>query len=206
MPATQLTDDQRELLGALMDRHAETSHPVKRATIAAAIDCHPVTISTRMQQLRALGLVESTTGPKGGYEPTLQAYDVLAGRTTDPSSDVRVTRNDEPVAGVRVRGLTLTEVHHPRRCRGELPIDGPIAGFAGGDAIAVGPTPGSGLHVEGVVVETDPDAGVVVLDIEALSAPGEGASEPTERVSERDAESASRREPEPDAEPDSLSG
>lgn len=168
MSAPPLTDDQRGLLEALVERHAEDPGPVKRTTLAAAIGCHPVTVSVWMQNLRAQQLVESTSGPRGGYEPTLKARDRLANRDTEAPVDVPITSDGEHVDGVRIRGLALLDLHSSRGSRGRVALDGPITELALNDAVSIGPLPGSGLHIDGVVQDRDPEASVIVLAIDTV--------------------------------------
>ncbi|MFB6185926.1 MAG: Rrf2 family transcriptional regulator, partial [Halobacteriaceae archaeon] len=73
--AIELTDAQETILTKLVNIYNKNSgNPVKGKDIAAAIDRNPGTIRTQMQSLKSLQLVHGIPGPKGGYEPTANAY------------------------------------------------------------------------------------------------------------------------------------
>lgn len=165
MPPTSLTDAQREILQALLDRYADAQGPVKRETLAGIVECHPVTLSVRMRGLRALGLVGSTSGPRGGYEPTLKAYGSLAA-TEEGLVEVPIAIGGDPP--VEVRDLSVANAHDPDRCRGEVLLEDPVAEFAVGDVVRIGPMPVGNLHVEGVVAEIGTATNTVVVDIDTM--------------------------------------
>lgn len=171
-----LSAPQRELLQALVHYYTDDQRPVKRETLATEMGCHGVTVSTRMQNLRALQLVTSTSGPKGGYKPTSRAYNVLADRQFDRTVDIPITSGGVSIEEVNIEEIALPAVHDPDQCRGELSIAGAITVFGVGDTIRIGPLPVTNLCIEGIVVEKAPATDTVVIDIEAMHIPSSDQS------------------------------
>jgi|GEM_PF-5717140 len=83
MSDVELTASQRAILTALIDLAQDRTGSVSVEAIAAEVDRQSRTIRKQLQSLRALQLVEGTSGPDGGYEPTDTGYVAVA--TTDES-------------------------------------------------------------------------------------------------------------------------
>src|SRR5690606_28120576 len=62
-----LTPVQRDTLSTLVNLHRTDSRAVKAKEIGELMDRNPETIRIQMRSLKALNLVESVTGPRGGY-------------------------------------------------------------------------------------------------------------------------------------------
>ena len=74
----ELTPVQRDTLTTLINFHRQESRAVKGKEIGELMDRNPETIRIQMRSLKALNLVESVTGPKGGYTASPIAYDALS--------------------------------------------------------------------------------------------------------------------------------
>jgi predicted transcriptional regulator len=128
-----------------------------------------------MRSLKALNLVESATGPKGGYTATAIAYDALSIDDNGDGNEVTVSvvRNGVIVEGASATEIAFNNVVHSScwSCVSIL-IIGNIRDFSVGDEIEVGPTPVSKLYIRGKVVELDNTECRIVLDVtEIISIP-----------------------------------
>jgi predicted transcriptional regulator len=171
----ELTPVQRDTLTTLINLHRQESRAVKGKEIGELMDRNPETIRIQMRSLKALNLVESVTGPKGGYTATAIAYDALSMDNSGGGDEVAVCviRN-----GIVVEGASATEIafnnvtHSIRQSCVSIHIFGNIKDFRVGDEVEVGPTPVSKLYIRGKVTELDNTTSWVVLNIsEMISIP-----------------------------------
>ena len=171
----ELTPVQRDTLTTLVKLHRQESRAVKGKEIGELMDRNPETIRIQMRSLKALNLVESVTGPKGGYTASAIAYDALSMDNNGGGDEVRVpvVRN-----GIIVEGASATEIvfnnfrHSTRQNCVSIRIIGSIKDFSVGDEVEVGPTPVSKLYIRGKVVVLDNTTSRIVLDItEMISIP-----------------------------------
>jgi predicted transcriptional regulator len=171
----ELTPVQRDTLTTLINLHRQESRAVKGKEIGELMDRNPETIRIQMRALKALNLVESTTGPKGGYKATAIAYDALSIDDNGDGNEVTVSvvRNGVIVEGASATEIAFNNVVHSScwSCVSIL-IIGNIRDFSVGDEIEVGPTPVSKLYIRGKVVELDNTECRIVLDVtEIISIP-----------------------------------
>ena len=171
MSAIELTASQKSILTALVDLHRNRENAVKGNEIAEAIDRNPGTIRNQMQSLKALQLVEGVPGPKGGYKPTVTAFEVLDMDQVDEPAAVSLTHNGETVEDANIREIDLSSVQHPEQCRAEIHIQGSVQDYENGDSIAVGPTPLSKLVIEGTLDGIDTTNRILVVQVDRLEAP-----------------------------------
>ena len=173
MSSIDLTSSQKTLLSALTDLYRGTENPVRGRDIAEEINRNPGTVRNQMQSLTALQLVEGVPGPKGGYKPTTNAYNVLDIDRMDDPATVRLLQNGEMVKNIGIAEIDLSSVHHPELCRAEIHIQGSIQNFHDGDEIVVGPTPLSKLRITGTINGKDETASILILQVDDMLAPAE---------------------------------
>ena len=171
MSAIELTASQKSILTALVDLHRNRENAVKGDEIAGEVDRNPGTIRNQMQSLKALQLVEGVPGPKGGYKPTVTAFEALDMDQVDDPAAVSLTHNGEAVEDANIREIDLSSVQHPEQCRAEIHIQGSIQEYENGDSITVGPTPLSKLVIEGTLDGIDTTNRILVLQVDRLEAP-----------------------------------
>lgn len=171
MSAIELTASQKSILTALVDLHRNRENAVKGDEIAGEVDRNPGTIRNQMQSLKALQLVEGVPGPKGGYKPTVTAFEVLDMDQVDDPAAVSLTHNGEAVEDANIREIDLSSVQHPEQCRAEIHIQGSVQNYENGDSVTVGPTPLSKLVIEGTLDGIDTTNRILVLQVDRLEAP-----------------------------------
>lgn len=165
----ELSTAQERILTELVSIHNQHDNClVKGKEIAAAIDRNPGTIRTQMQSLKSLQLVKGVPGPKGGYEPTARAYEVIDLERSDEFTPVPLYRDGQSVPGVTVTEFDLINLHHPDSLEAEVYIRGSTHGFHEGDTLTVGPTPGSDLVVSGSVTGVDTTDNVCVILVDEM--------------------------------------
>ena len=164
----ELTSIQTEILTTLVNLFHQKGRAVKGEEIAAVIDRNPGTVRNQMQALRVLGIVEGVPGPKGGYHPTGQTYDVLG--ISDQSSEVitNIYRNGKLVDGATVCEIAFTTVQHQEMCNGRVRVIGDIRKFGNGDIIKIGPTPQNKLVIRGKIIGRDDTRNILIFAISDL--------------------------------------
>jgi len=167
-----LTNVQRQILSVLVNKYQQSESPVKGKDLAEAVDLHEGTIRKQMGNLTALNLAESIRGPKGGYRPTSNAYDVLDREQIEEPEELTLSREFQRVA-VTVDEISLFNVHHPEKCKARLHFQEAIGDYEAGDAIAVGPTPVSRLVLAGQIEAVDESTNEVIVSNVKLEAPVE---------------------------------
>lgn len=170
MEQIELNDEQRDILSALVERYRRTDVPVSSEAIAEDIDRNPGTLRNKIRSMKALGLVEGIPGVKGGYKPTVKAYEVLDAQTLDNPEALTLVRDYDRIT-TTVVGIDFLEVYHPEQCRARLQFEGSVEAFEPGDAILVGPTPVTKLVVGGEVRSVDPARKEVLVDVIQVHAP-----------------------------------
>jgi hypothetical protein len=173
MSSIELTSSQKTILRALVDLYTQREQAVKGEDIAEEVNRNPGTIRNQMQSLKALQLVEGVPGPKGGYKPTVNAYEALEVQQLESAAEVPVIREGEEVVDANVQEIDLSSVHHPDLCRAEIHLRGSVRDFHEGDLVKVGPTPLSKLTIEGTLDGKDDTNNILILKILEMIAPAE---------------------------------
>ena len=164
----ELTPIQTEILTTLINLFHQKRRAVKGEEIAAVIDRNPGTVRNQMQALRMLGIVEGVPGPKGGYHPTGQTYDILDISDQPAKTITNIYRNGKLVEGATVCEIMFTTVQHPETCHGRVRVLGDIRNFANGDIIKIGPTPQNKLVIRGKAIGRDDTRNVLIFVISDL--------------------------------------
>jgi len=168
----ELSVIQREILLALIKLYREKNTAIRGEEIAELIDRNPGTIRNQMQALKALGLVEGVPGPKGGYRPTIQAYDALAIEKVEAEAEIPVMKNGERLEGKTVADIDFVSLQHPELCKANIRIIGEVKEFQPGDIIQIGPTPVNKFVIRGEVIGRDDTSDVLLINVsEMISLP-----------------------------------
>jgi len=162
----ELTRTQLDILSTLVNLFEGS--PVKGREIANELDRSPGTIRMQMQSIKPLGLVRGLPGPKGGYKPTPNTYELLDLDWSDAVAEVPLYRDGEPVEGITVTEFDLINLHHPDRHEAKVCVQGLLRDVERGDHVTIGPTPASKLVVEGVVDGIDQSEELLFIRIEDI--------------------------------------
>ena len=164
MSTTQLSRRQESILKILVDRTDDDTRLINAEEIVEAVDFPSGTLRQDLRGLRALQLVESIPGSKGGYRPTGDAYRWLDSMRMDRPADVPVRSDGDAMDDVTVTGIDLPTVHSPDLCHAEVGLDGSADRFSEGDTVAIGPTPVAGLQMDGTIADTSP--GTITIEVD----------------------------------------
>jgi predicted transcriptional regulator len=163
---------QKDILITLITLYHQHSHSIKGEEIAEVIRRNPGTVRNQMQAIKAIGLVDSVPGPKGGYIPTTLAYKELNLNVGEGDYDVSICRNGEAVQGVKVSEIDFTTLCHPDVCHAVIKLIGSAKLFEIGDQITIGPTPVNKLVIKGEVFGKDEsDQSLLISISEMISLP-----------------------------------
>ncbi|MDI3483559.1 MAG: transcriptional regulator [Methanobacteriaceae archaeon] len=160
-----LTAVQKEILQTLINLYKKSDgKSIKGEEIAALMNRNPGTIRNQMQSLRSLGLVKGVPGPRGGYKPTIKAFQYLEISPVEMKAQVPIYKNGEKLEDLSVSKIEFTSIPHPGECEAAIKVVGSIKNLNLGDRIRVGPTPVNKLVVDGIIVGRDDMDNMVLLD------------------------------------------
>ena len=160
------TPVQKEILQILIDLYKKSNYrPVKGEEIASVMNRNPGTIRNQMQYLRSLHIVEGISGPKGGYKPTLEAYQTLNINVADEEATVPIFKKGKKVEDVTVTKIEFDSIPHPAGCEAAINVMGNIKQFNLGEELRVGPTPVNKLVINGKIVGRDDTDNILLLDV-----------------------------------------
>lgn len=164
-----LTSVQKEILQSLINLYREGhGTSVKGEEIAELMNRNPGTIRNQMQSLRSLGLVKGVPGPRGGYKPTIEAYQTLNISSSGAEKRVPLFKSGKEVEGVSVAKVEFTSIPHPAECEAKITILGSIKELDLGDKIRIGPTPVNKLTITGTIVGRDDMGSVLLVDTNTI--------------------------------------
>lgn len=161
-----LTTVQKEILQVLIDLYNKSNYkPIKGESIAEDMNRNPGTIRNQMQSLRSMGIVKGVPGPRGGYKPTIDAYNVLNLSFTEKDETVPLFIKDKLLNEVGVTKIEFSSLPQPGSCKATIKTMGNIKQLDLGDKIRIGPSHVNKLVVNGTIVGRDDTDGSLLLDV-----------------------------------------
>ena len=150
-----LSIPQREVLEALVDLYDKNKRMVRSKELAKYLGRDESGIKSVISALKALGFVESKSGPEGGYIPTTKGREYLKKPTLMNYEVIQLKVNGLPskISVVEIEFLDLTNIIETKAI---LRIIGNLHGIQKGDKVKFGPTPLTRLIIEGTVIDKDP--------------------------------------------------
>ncbi|ODS42725.1 MAG: hypothetical protein MSIBF_05355, partial [Candidatus Altiarchaeales archaeon IMC4] len=170
-----ISNVQHEILEVLIELYEKKKDAVKGEDIAALLKRTPGTIRNQMQTLRALGYVDGVPGPKGGYTPTMDAYNILNTTQTEEPVRVPVKIGSNDVEGLMVQKIAFTNVQHPTECCAMISILGDTKRIKDGDDITVGPTPLNHIILKGRVIGRDDTDRQILVETTSITSIPKGS-------------------------------
>lgn len=153
---------QKEILTVLINLYHKKGSAIKAEEIVETINHRsPAAIRNLMATMKALKLVKSITGSKGGYLPTELAYDIVGFR--QETEEIPIYRNEE------LTDVKLVELRLKPPNNSILHVLGDTRDFKVGDRIKIGT---STLKLRGRVIGRDDVNGNLLssIDVAFLSA------------------------------------
>lgn len=162
----------KEILGGLITIYEKKKGSIKGDEIAKLLNKTVGTIRNQMQILRALGYVDGVPGPKGGYIPTIKAYESLRFEQSEYFIEVPIYQNNERVEGMIVEQIIFSNVSDPKTCRCTIRILGDTTKIHEQAILKVGPTPINKIIVVGEVIgRNDADKEILLSTRSITSVP-----------------------------------
>ncbi len=166
-----LTAVQREVLEALIKLYEKHRRMIKSKEVAKILGKDEGTIRNIIMILKNMGLVESRTGPAGGYVPSLKAYEVLGSPTVVSIGGygIMIVYRDGGEMKLSVINLELLGLLSIEPARAVARIAGNLAGVEPGHRVRIESTGARRIVIEGKVVKADVNAGEVLISIEKMA-------------------------------------
>jgi len=154
-----------ELLVELYDKYKRM---IRSKELAHELNKEESSIKNAISALKALGFVESKSGPEGGYVPTTKGREFLRTPVSLSYEVIKLYINGtiSKLSVVEVEFLDLMSVVESRAI---LRIIGNLHNINVGDKIRFGPTPITRLVVEGVVIEKNPLRREIIISITTMA-------------------------------------
>ncbi|MGQ4833610.1 MAG: CBS domain-containing protein [Candidatus Asgardarchaeia archaeon] len=176
-----LSIPQREVLEALVELYDKNKRMVRSKELAKYLGKDESGIKSIIGALKALGFVESKSGPEGGYIPTTKGREFLKKPAMTNYEVIQLKVNGQPskISVVEIEFLDLTNIIETKAI---LKIIGNLHGLKEGDKIKFGPTPLTRLIIEGTVVAKDPIRREVLIKVTTMTSIPQ---EPVKRIMSR---------------------
>jgi len=169
----QLTETQKTILKTLIDLYEKKGKKgmVKSREVAQALGKDEGTVRNVIMWLKSMGLVESRTGPAGGYVPTLKAYEVI-GEASPLGIGIgiggghlvfEVEGKEYRLPALHMEILNIFEATAPKAV---IRVGGDVSKLRKGMRVRVESYPSSRLTVEGRVVRVNPQASEILVEVE----------------------------------------
>ncbi|MCE4600301.1 MAG: CBS domain-containing protein [Desulfurococcales archaeon] len=167
-----LTETQKAILNVLVELYEKKGRKgmVKSKEVAKLLNKDEGTVRNVIMMLKNMGLVESRTGPAGGYAPTLKAYEVLGtpATYTHLGYGYMLVYKEDGVKRLPAIHMEIINIFRPEKPRALARVGGDISVIRVGDKVRVESGPAGKLIVEGIVSKVNPQGGEVSIDIDKL--------------------------------------
>ncbi len=167
-----LTETQKNILKVLVDLYEKKGRKsmVKSKEVARILNKDEGTVRNVIMMLKNMGLVESRTGPAGGYVPTLKAYEVLGAPTTYThlGYGYMIVYKRDGIKRLPAIRMEIINLFKPEKPRALTRVGGDISIIEVNDKVRVESGPAGKLIVEGRVGKINPQGNEVLIDIDKL--------------------------------------
>ena len=145
-----------KVVEALLELYSTYRRPIKSKEIAAKLNMNEGTVRNIMVALKAMNIVESKTGPYGGFIPSQKASEfVKSPIAVNPISDIaQIYINGSP-GNLYATSIELINVYNPYMTKAVIKVLGNIKAIKPGDNVRIGPTMNARVIIEGVVLESN---------------------------------------------------
>ncbi len=167
-----LTAIQREILETLVKLYEQHKRMIKSKEVAKVLGKDEGTVRNIILWLKNLGLVESRTGPAGGYMPTLKAYEVLGSyspyQLTIGYGQVIVYKDGEEYRYPAVN-MELLDIFGTEPVKAVVRVTGDLSPVEEGDRVRVESIPSRRFALEGTVKRVGKNAGEILIEVKKIS-------------------------------------
>ncbi|MEM0046466.1 MAG: CBS domain-containing protein [Fervidicoccaceae archaeon] len=163
----ELTQTQREVLMALIELYERHKRLIKSIEIAEMIGKDEGTVRNVISSLRSLGLLESKTGPMGGYVPTLKARELMKSTGIIAYGSLKI-KKDGKETNITAFSVEILDILNPSGGRAIVKASGNFDEIKEGDIIRIGPTSYNRILIDGEVQHIDRAMGQIAILIKRL--------------------------------------
>ncbi|MEB3847164.1 MAG: CBS domain-containing protein [Desulfurococcales archaeon] len=167
-----LTETQRAVLKTLVDLYEKHGRKrmIKSREVARVLGKDEGTVRNVIMMLKNMGLVESRTGPAGGYVPTLKAYEALGTVTAYSTIGYGYIIVYTPDGEKRLSALhmEILNLFSPEKPKAVTRVGGDLSVLQPGLRVRIESGPRGKLIVEGVISKVNPQGNEILVDIDKL--------------------------------------
>ncbi|MGB9785264.1 MAG: CBS domain-containing protein [Fervidicoccaceae archaeon] len=163
----ELSQTQREVLMALITLYEKNKRLVKSVEIAEMIGKDEGTVRNIISSLRSLGLLESKTGPMGGYVPTLKARELIKSTGIVSYGSLKIKKENKET-NITAFSVEILDILNPAGGRAIIKASGNFDEIKEGDIIRIGPTSYNRILIDGEVQHIDRAMGQIAIVIKRL--------------------------------------
>jgi len=163
----ELTQTQREVLMALITLYEKNKRLVKSIEIAEMIGKDEGTVRNVISSLRSLGLLESKTGPMGGYVPTLKARELIKSTGIASYGSLKIKKEGRET-NITAFSVEILDILNPAGGRAIIKASGNFDEIKEGETIRIGPTSYNRILIDGEVQHIDRAMGQIAILIKRL--------------------------------------
>ncbi|MCE4610307.1 MAG: CBS domain-containing protein [Desulfurococcales archaeon] len=166
----QLTATQLEILKTLIELYEKKKRMIKSREVAEYLNKDEGTVRNIIMWLRGMGLVDSRTGPSGGYVPTIKAYQLLSGELPVFTAGYGEAFVDTVEGTVKlvVQRLEIMNLLSGHNVKALLQVGGSITKIQKGNTIKVIGYPRGRIFISGKVNQVNPVAGEILVDVQKM--------------------------------------
>ncbi len=166
----QLTATQLEILKTLIELYEKNKRMIKSREVAEYLGKDEGTVRNIIMWLRGMGLVDSRTGPSGGYVPTIKAYQLLSGEipTFTMGYGEAYIEGIEGSLKLIVQRLEIMNLLSGRDVKALLQVGGSVGRVRRGDSIKIVGYPRGRIFIAGDVNQVNPVAGEILVNVKKM--------------------------------------
>lgn len=142
------------VMEALLELYNLYKRPIKSKEIAEKLGMNEGTIRNIMVALKVMNMVDSKTGPYGGFVPSQKALEYIKAPTViNPINDIAQIFVNGKAINAYATNIELVNIFNPYMSKAIVKVLGNIKQIRPGDSIRIGPTTSARIIIEGVVLE-----------------------------------------------------
>ncbi|HID43078.1 MAG TPA: HTH domain-containing protein [Archaeoglobaceae archaeon] len=157
---------QYDIVRTLIRIYQQKNTAIRADEMAKLINRNPGTVRNQMQILKTMGIVEGSPGPKGGYWPTIKAYELIG--MPRQSEYVSVPVYIDGIAVGDADEIIFSSLSHPEVCYAKVRVLGDIDSVTNGQEVVIGPTPVNKLMIYGSIIGKDDTSEILVINIKKM--------------------------------------
>lgn len=154
------------ILESLVELHGNYRRPIKSKEIATRLGMNEGTVRNIMISLRAMGFIESKTGPYGGFMPSQKAMELLRSPSMISGiSDIAPISVENREIMMYATNIELLDMLNPFITKAIIKVMGNLRQLPLGSMIKIGPTTNARIIIEGQVMDKNEQMKEVVISI-----------------------------------------